>query len=106
MKATGFRENVLDLGTQIPPEEFTIMMLFNLKNKKSLSYPPDCLLNISKRIFNKEIQKLSIFDGNSLKFLNILEHENSKELILSYVNEIKSFTESSFFNTLPKILKE
>ena len=106
IEVSGFRENVLNFGTEIPPEEFTIMMLFNLKNKKNYSYSPDRLLKISKRIFDKEMQKLSIFDDNNLKCLIILKHKNSKGLIMSYMNRIKSFTESCFSNTPPKVSKK
>jgi len=106
MEASGFTGNVLDLGAEIPPDQFTIMMFPNSKNKKNFSYPLDRLLKVNEIIPDSDMRKLPMVDDNDQKCLIVLKRGNGTGLTLGRANGIKSFTRSYFHNTPPKVSKE
>ncbi|PUU74959.1 hypothetical protein B9Z19DRAFT_1132159 [Tuber borchii] len=106
MEVSGFPGNVLDLGTEIPAAQFTIMMFPNSKNKRNFSFPPDRLLKVNQIIPDTEMRNLPMYDDNDKKCLIVLKRGYGTGLTIGRSSGIKSFTRSYFPDRPPKVSKE
>jgi len=106
MEVSRFPGNVLDLGTEIPAAQFTVMMFPNSKNKKNFSFPPDRLLKVNQIIPDTEMRNLPMYDDNDKKCLIVLKRGYGTGLTIGRASGINSFTRSYFQDRPPKVSKE
>jgi hypothetical protein len=104
--ADSFRGNVMDLGTQIEPGDFTRMMHPHPKNSKSFTYPPDRLLPLRGIIPENEIRNPTMLDRNSDPCIMVTKSGSTTGLTIGRANNIFSYVRHYFSDDKSEISME
>ena len=101
-----FKGNVIDLGTQITPEDFSIMMHPHPTNPTSFKYPPDRLLKLQDTISMAEMRRPTTLDQNGEPCLTVIKRGEATGLTIGRANNILSRVRCYFGGKDPQESKE
>ncbi|KAG0635402.1 hypothetical protein HOY80DRAFT_927239 [Tuber brumale] len=87
---TNLPGNVIDLGTNIPPDVFTKMMYPNLNNSHIFEYPEDRLLRLAGTIPDLNMYHRNFGDSDDQHCLLVLKHGNGTGLTVGRANNLRS----------------
>jgi len=101
-----FTGNAIDLGTEIPPDHFTRMMISDPRNSHNFKYPLHRLLKIDGIISEQEICCPTMLDQDGKGSLIVMKRGFTTGLTLGWANDFSSFIRNYFDDTPPKTSRE
>jgi len=104
--STNFTGNAIDLGTQIAPEDFTLLMYPNARNRHNFKYPNDRLLKIHGIISEHDMRNPTMLDATEKPCLIVIKRGFTTGLTLGRANEFRSFVRNYFDDIPPKTSRE
>jgi hypothetical protein len=104
--AQNFKGNVIDLGTQIQPSDFILMMHPHPTNPRSFSYPPNRLLKLQGTISTAEMHSPRMLDQNGEPCLMVIKRGSATGLTIGCGNNILSYTRHYFKDAEPQTSME
>jgi hypothetical protein len=106
INASNFYGNVIDLGTEMNPTDFTIRMYPNDHNHTHLKYPTDRLLKLHGTISVDEMRHPQMVDKEGEKCIMVLKNGGRTGRTMGRANNVFSYTRYCFENNPGIISKE
>lgn len=91
-----FRGNVIDLGTEIPPAEFTLKMRPDPATPTSFKYPLGGLLPVQGVIAEDELRCPQMHDADGEPCFMVIKNGSATGTTIGRANGIKSFVRQHF----------
>lgn len=104
--AENFEGNIIDLGTEIDPGTFTIMMNPNPRNHPSFQYPVDRLLRLRDTIPIEELRAPMSLDENGEQCLMVIKRGSTTGLTIGRANQLESFARTYWDDGTTQTSKE
>ncbi|KAH8108684.1 hypothetical protein DFH11DRAFT_1862160 [Phellopilus nigrolimitatus] len=86
-----FKGNFIDLGTEIPPDQFTLKMYPRDDGKTSFKYPGNRLLQLRDMITEERMRDPDMLDHNNEACLLVIKNGNATDVTIGRATGIFSF---------------